>query len=150
MIGSARAVQASLIRSVSLTVTPTSGSYSNGQSITLTIYEDSGNNPINVVEADLTYNPSFLTFGSINTSAGAFGVSAIATGSNGLVNIVVGSTGTVTGTQIVATVTFTTIGPATSTPIMLASTCAVVRSTDSRNLWNGNVTSPVATYNFTA
>jgi hypothetical protein len=150
MIGSVRAVQASLIRSATLNVTPATGTYANAQTVTLTIYEDSGNYPVNVIESDLIYDDTYLTFGSIDTSSGAFSVSAVATGSNGLVNIVVGSTGTVTGSQIVATVTFTAIGPINLTSIKLASTCGIVRSSDNRNIWNSNVTDAVASYSFTS
>jgi hypothetical protein len=150
MIGSTRVVQASLIRSASLTITPTSGSYANGQVVTLTIYVNSGNYSINAVESDLIYNPSFLTFGSISTSTGAFSITAAASGSNGLVNIAVGSTTPVTGSQIVATVTFTTIGPVSSTPIKLASSSSIVRSSDNRNIWNGNITDAVASYSFSS
>lgn len=91
-----------------LVVTPASGSYNSGSTVTLTIRCQSGSVPVNAVQANLSYPTARLTFQSISTSSSAFDTTIESTGGSGSVNLGVGSlSGPVSGDVVVGTVTFT-------------------------------------------
>jgi hypothetical protein len=137
MIGSARAVQSSTIKSASLTMTPSTGSYAINATLTVTLYVNSGGNQINGVEADLSYNASQLQFLSIDTTSSAFNETAQGSGGSGSVSIVRLSTTSLTGSQVVASVSFTVLATASPSPITFSSSCHVIRTSDTRDLWDG-------------
>ncbi len=97
--------------SATMSLTPASGSYANGATITVTIYEDSGANAVNGVQANLTYPASKLQYvSSSNSTSTAFPTSLQNTGGGGTVQIAAGNlSASSTGSQLVATVTFTAI-----------------------------------------
>lgn len=104
----ARRVQRSVPTGAKLYITPASGSYSVGSTLTITIRESSGSTRVNAIQANLTYPTARLTFQSISTSSSPFTTTIESTGGSGNVRIGVGLLGdAVTGDQIVATVTFT-------------------------------------------
>ncbi len=127
--------------SAALTLNPSSGSYSNGSNITVTIKENS-TDQINTVQADLAYDSSKLEFISINTAVSTFDYPLSATGGGGTVSIArgVSNGGTLTGTQTVAAVTFRVLVGSGSTVISFKSSSAVVRPSDGQNVWNGSTT----------
>ena len=53
-------------------VTPSTGSYSPGQTFTLTIQADPKGDPVNAVEADLTFNTSVLSVVSVSKAGSVF------------------------------------------------------------------------------
>jgi chitodextrinase len=96
-----------------LTLSPTSSSPSLGSTFTVSIFENSGSDTVNAVQSDLTYPTSQLQFVSIDGTGSAFSIDAQADGSTaGKVLIGRGTSGgtTVTGSQLVTTVTFRAIG----------------------------------------
>jgi hypothetical protein len=95
--------------SATLYLTPASGSYTTGQTVTLSILENSGTEDVNTVQANLTYPTSLLSFTSIDGNNSAFGIDAGSTGGAGVVSIARGSTTSVTGAQLISTVTFTVL-----------------------------------------
>jgi hypothetical protein len=115
----------------SLTLTPSSGSFTVGNTVNVAIYEDSGSDSVNAVQADFTYPSSLLSFtGATNSSA--FTTEAQSTGSGGVVKIARGtcaSCGSVTGSQLVATVHFTATAAGTAS-LSFAGSSEVDRSTD--------------------
>jgi hypothetical protein len=112
----------------SLSLTPASGTFSQGATVNVNIYEDSGSDTVNAVQANFSYPASMLTFTGI-TNSSAFGVDAQSTGGGGNVNIARGATTAVAGNQLVATVHFTVSNGGTAN-LNFTGGSAVVRSTD--------------------
>ncbi len=118
----------------SLSLVPASANQSLGASFTVTIHENSGTDPINAVEADLTYDQTKLQFVSIDASASAFDLSATSTGGAGSVKIARAKSSTsLTGDQVVASVTFTAIGTG-STSVSFAASSAIVLTSNATNV----------------
>lgn len=119
--------------SATLSLSPASGSYTTGATISVGIYEDSGSDSIGGVQANLTYNASLLSCsaGSIQNSS-AFNLSFQSTCGGGSAQIARTATTPVTGSQLVATINFTASAAGTAT-ISFASGSDVVRSTDYGN-----------------
>lgn len=118
----------------SLVLTPATANVGLGTNVTVTITENSGTDAVNAVEADLTYDATKLQFVSIDSSSSPFTLQAVSTGGSGTVKIARATTGTtVTGAQLVGTVTFTAIGTG-STPVNFAASSALVRASDTVNV----------------
>jgi hypothetical protein len=107
VVSSAKAASATLYLS------PSSGTVAIGDTFSVDVYEDSGSQDVNAVQADLTYNQSVLQYISV-TSSSAFSISAATSGGGGSVHIDRGAIPAVTGAQLVATVTFKGIAGGTS------------------------------------
>jgi hypothetical protein len=93
------------------------------------VYENSGSDTVNAVQANLSYPSNLLTFVSITPNASAWPIEAQNTGGSGLVKIGRGTTTPVTGSQLIATVRFTA-SAAGSTQVAFASGSGIIRSTD--------------------
>ncbi|HET9721926.1 MAG TPA: hypothetical protein VFP32_02755 [Candidatus Saccharimonadales bacterium] len=116
--------------SATLSLSPASGSYTTGNTISVAIYENSGTDQVNAVQANLTYPASLLSCSDSSvSSSSAFGVSAQSTCGSGSAQIARGTTTAVSGSQLVATVTFTAASAGTAT-ITFAGGSAVLRSSD--------------------
>lgn len=117
-----------------LYLTPASGSYSSGTTVTVTIKENSGSTPVNAVQANLTYPSSQLQFQSINTSTSPFTTTLQNSGGSGTVQIGVGALGSsVTGDAIIAIVTFTVIGTGTAA-VQFAAGSGIAQTSDSTDI----------------
>src|SRR5690242_15869063 len=92
----------------SLSLSPSASSVVNGSSVTVSIYENSGAEPVNAVQANFSYSASLLQFVSINNAA-AFPVAAQSTGGGGSVAIARAAYTGVTGNNLVASVQFKAI-----------------------------------------
>lgn len=136
LAGTAQATSATLYFS------PASGNI-NSQTVNVTVYTNTGGDPVNAVEADFSYPTSKLQFQSVDGSTSAFSVDAEHTGGNGSVKIARGNTSPVTGTAIVAVVHFLMIGTG-SADLSFQGSSAVVRSTDNKSILSA---SPSVTYN---
>ena len=122
-----------------LTLSPASGTYSVGSTLTVTVNETTTTDAINAVEADLSYNTSQLQFVSAACSS-TFSVYVPPTGGSGAVSLACAVPNTtVTGTQTVGTVSFTVLAGG-SAPITFASTSAIILASNLSNTWNGNTT----------
>jgi hypothetical protein len=127
--------------SATLYLTPASGSYSVGSSVNVQVWANTGTDPSNAVEADLSYSQAQLQFVSIDGTGSAFGIAAAGSGGSGSVTIARGVTGgqpPVTGAVLVATVKFNVIASG-SASITFKNSSAIVRSTDSTNILNTTV-----------
>jgi hypothetical protein len=138
---------ASSAGTATMTLTPSSGSHGTGTTLTVTIYENSGTTAVNAVEADLTYDASELQYVSIDGSSSAFTEAIVNSGGSGSVSVQRGTTGTLTGSQIVASVSFTVLTTASNSAITFANSTAIVNSTTNNNIWNG--TTAGGTYTLT-
>jgi hypothetical protein len=123
---------ASAAGSASLNLSPNGGTYDTGSTISVTVSENSGNDSVNVIQADVAYNGAQLQFISASCN-GAFEIAA-SVSANG---ITCGTTTPKTGGQIVGTMNFKALA---SGPISFAGSSAIYRSTDNTNVWNGNTT----------
>ena len=125
--------------SASLSLSPGSGSYQKGTSFTVTIYENSGSEPVNVVETYLSYDASKLQFNSINNSSSDFDASVDNTGGGGSVHITRyrGGGASVTGSQEVSRVNFTVLGSTGTTSINFVSGSHIVNASTQQDMWNG-------------
>lgn len=91
--------------SASLSLSPSSASISNGSSITVSIRVNVSGGSTNGVQANLSYPSNLLDFVSIGSSS-AFSVVAQNSGGSGSVKVGRGALPAVSGSQLVATVTF--------------------------------------------
>lgn len=120
----------------SLSLSPSSGTYTINSSLVLTVTETSATtDAVNAVEADLAYNSTLLQFVSASCSS-TFSLSGVSSGGSGSVSLACAiPNSTVTGAQTVGTVTFTVIGGGSS-PITFASTSAILLASNQTNVWN--------------
>lgn len=93
-----------------LYLTPPKGSFTNGSTVTVQIRENSYGIAVNTVQANLSYPSALLQFGSISTTGSPFTTTIQSTGGSGSIQLGVGIlSGSVSGDQLVGTVTFTVI-----------------------------------------
>jgi hypothetical protein len=116
-----------------LSMTPASGAYSIGQTISISVYTNTGSDPVNAVEADFSYPVSRLQYESIDASDSAFSIGAPSAGGKGKVTIARGTIQPVTGHELVAIVHFKATATG-SAALKFLSSSAVVSSTNNTNL----------------
>lgn len=134
MLGASRAASSSM----TLYLSPATGTYSVGNTITLSIRENSGSTGLVGVQANLTYPQSQLQFVSINTSTSAFPTAGPANaGGSGTVAVDMFTATPQTGDQDVANVNFTVLS-AGSAQVEFAGTSQVGDS-------SGNLSTPTLT-----
>lgn len=110
---------------------------------TVDVREDSGGSSVNAVQANLSYPATLVDFVSINTSNSAFTTEAESSGGSGVVKIGRGIIGSLTGDQLVATVTFKTKTTGGAANITFSSGTALVSSSTNQNLLSSlSVTGP--------
>ena len=112
------------------------GSFRTGSSFSVPIYLNSGSDPVNVVQADFSYNPSAMQFQGVSCGR-AFGITAGA-GANS-VTCGVSNGASVTGSQLVGVINFKALAAGNSSA-NIASSSHVYRSTDNADIWNGVAT----------
>lgn len=117
-----------------LSLNPASGSYSNGATVTVSIYEDSGATAVNGVEAYLTYPTAQLQYVSSDNNGSPFATLIQHTGGSGTVHIAVGNLGgSSTGSQLAGTITFTAVGTGTAN-IAFTNGCLVTQESNSADI----------------
>lgn len=104
-----------------------------GNNITVTIQEDSINDVVNAIQADLTYDQTKLEFVSVNVSAPFDAMVTQKTGGNGVVHIAAATSSAVSGSHTLATVTFKVTANG-SAAINFANTSAIIRQSDISNV----------------
>ncbi len=119
-----------------LYLTPSSSTTALGSTFTVTVYENSGTDAVNAVEADLTYPSNLLQFVSSDPSTSPFTVQAANTAGNGTVTLSRGNQTALTGDQVVSVLTFKTVAIGQAT-IAFASSSALVRASDQANVLVG-------------
>ncbi len=115
----------------SMYLSPASGSYAVGSTITVSIRENSASG-INVAQAELKYTPN-LEFVAIDGAGSAFSIDASSVGGNGAVTVSRGTTGSVNGDQLVSKVSFRVIAAGTAT-IEVQEGSEIVSADDSRGM----------------
>jgi hypothetical protein len=83
-----------------------SQSVNTGDSLTYEVWVDTGGQPVNAVQANLTYPADMLDFSNIDAKGSAFEVQAMSTGGDGKVSIARGHIGEVKNKALVAKITF--------------------------------------------
>ncbi len=86
----------------SITLLPSNQKLDAGQSITISVWEDSGSVAVNAVEADIQYPTDMLQFISVDNAGSAFDVQAQSSEKNGTITIAKGHIGQVTGKNLIA------------------------------------------------
>lgn len=113
-----------------LNLSPVNQTVTKGQSFDVGVYENSNSDPVNGVQANLSYPTNLLNFVSITSNNVTWPLVAQNSGGNGTVNIARGTCAgcaAVTGNNLVATVKFTATNAGTA-PVGI--TGALTRSTD--------------------
>lgn len=108
-----------------------------GKEFSVQVRVDSGSEPINAVQANLTYNAGKLQFVKVSNTGSAFQIDAESTGGGGQVRLaraLGGGQPTLTGDYLVTTVYFKVLWADTVTGISFAAGSAVVRSTDNSDI----------------
>jgi hypothetical protein len=115
-------------------VTPSAKDVSTGSPVTLEVWVDSGSDPVNAVQANLSYPADKFDFQSIDTKGSAFEIQAVSTGGDGKVSIARGHIGELKGSNLVAKVTLVAKGDKGDAALSFAEGSALVRSTDHINI----------------
>jgi hypothetical protein len=120
-----------------LYVTPGSGSYSIGNTVTVVLRENSFTTAVNSLQVNLTYPAGILQFVSSDVTGTPFDTPAFQnTNASGTVSITLLSLGgTITGDQLVSTLTFTVIAAGSAT-IAFAAGSGIARASDSTAILN--------------
>lgn len=119
--------------SASVSLSPASGSYSNGSTLVVTVRENSGAEPVNAASISLSYPADKLTFLS-NTGTSAFPVVAASSGGNGSVRYDAGRTPPpVTGSQSIVSVSFR-VKVSTGTASISITAASVISANSNQNI----------------
>ena len=123
-----------------MSLSPATKSINQGESFSVQIKENSNTEPVNAVQANLSYDVSMLDFVSINGEGSAFPVPLEESGGGGVVKIGRMLPGeSATGDQLVATLNFTAkTTPGTAT-VSFSSGTALVRSTDNTDILGSTI-----------
>jgi hypothetical protein len=122
--------------SATMSLSPSSSSVTNGSTITVSIYENSGAEPVNAAKAVISYPASLLDFVSISSSS-AFAIVATNSGGGGSVQIDRGALPAVSGNQLVASVRFKAKASAGTAAVSLVSGSSVVSANSNTNIVSG-------------
>lgn len=117
----------------------TGGSYDLNSTFSLSVYEDSGLNPVYIVESDLQYDPAQLQFVSLDTTMSNLKGAAPSNGGfNGSVKITVFNlpSSPVLGKTLIGTVSFKNLG-ASSSIVNVDKTTSHVLATSNKDIWDG-------------
>ncbi len=115
-----------------MSLSPASGAFYKGHALSVKVYENSGGDTINAVQANLTYNPSQLKYVGYSDSSAMNIEAENPSGNNGSLHFARGTITAVTGTQEVVVVNFEVVDASGTATISFASGTSVVRSTDNK------------------
>jgi hypothetical protein len=130
-------VVASRAASPQMYLNPAVISMNQGDDINVSIHINSGTDPVNAVESDLSYDSTKLQYVSTDNTGSVFPLVAATNATPGSVKIaraISPGTAPVVGDGLVAIVTFHALVGSGSSNISIASSSAVVRSTDNTNI----------------
>lgn len=112
-----------------LYLSPSSQNLASGAQITVEIREDSGNTPVNAVQANFSYPADKLTFVSIDYSGSGFDVQAQEKTETGQILIGRGSFEAKTGDQLIAKVNFQAASGPTSAELKFQAGSSLISAT---------------------
>jgi hypothetical protein len=118
--------------SASMYISPSSGSVTAGSNFTISVYEDSGSEPVNAAKVNISYPDNLLDYVSYSNSS-AFGIAASSSGGGGTVDLDRGALPAVTGNQLIATITFKATVAGTA-PISVTATSKVVSANTNQSI----------------
>jgi chitodextrinase len=119
-------------------LTPASGTYQVGSTISVSIMEDSSTDAVSTVQADMTYDPTVLSYQSIDDTGSQFSeVAPAPTVGSGMLSISRGSTASRTGSQKVTTISFTVLKPGNAN-IAFAASSIIYRTSDFINIFTSS------------
>lgn len=124
------------VASVKMWLVPAAQTATVGSMSTLEIWEDSANEPVNAVQASLSFPADRVAYSGVDAAGSSFGVSAQSTAEGGKVTIVRGSTEPLRGKQLVARVNFKMQARGT-VKIDLTNQSQILRSSDNINILSG-------------
>src|SRR4030042_6501661 len=141
----AREFRSRALAGITLSISPATQSINQGTNFTVQVRENSNTEPVNAVQANLTYDATKLDFVSLDNPPAGTSCTTVAEGSGGAGSIriaraLAGGATPVTGDQLVATVTFKAKYVPGATCVSLAAGSSIVRSTDNIDIL-GNTTS---------
>lgn len=122
--------------SATLSLSPSSSSVSQGSTLTVTVRVNS-DEPVNAVQANLSYPANLLDFVSIGSTS-AFSIVAQSSGGGGSVQIGRGALPAVSGSQSVATVRFRAKTNTGTAAISFAGGSSVVSANSNNNIMTGS------------
>jgi hypothetical protein len=117
-----------------LRLSPASKTVTGGSNLSIQIWENSYDQKVNAVQANLAYDPAKLMFLNIDASSSAFKLEVPSSGGNGEVKIGRGQQTPLTGNQLVAIVNFNVIGTGGSTSVSFASGSQLASATTNKNI----------------
>lgn len=129
-------VRLAFAASAGLSLSPASGSVANGSTLTIDIHENSGSEPVNDVQADMTYDSAKFDFVAINNSA-AFAYAFQSTGGGGTINLNRGALPAVTGDQVVASVVLRAKVASGSGAVNFSASSQVYSANNNNNIYSG-------------
>jgi hypothetical protein len=130
----------------SIYLSPASGSYQIGDTVTLSVRENSGATNVNAVEADLSYTAAQLQYLSTDFTGTSFELAATSSGGSGSVTIArATSNNTLAGDHLIAAVSFKVLASGSSA-ISFKSSSALAGTSDSKST---NATTQGATLTLT-
>jgi hypothetical protein len=113
-----------------MTLTPATGTYHTGDTVTLTLRENSGATNVNAASYIGTYNQSLLQYQSWDFTGSAFEIAASSSGGSGSVAADRGTTNnTLSGDQLIGKVSFKVLAPGTTT-VTVDNTSQVLATSD--------------------
>lgn len=95
------------IQTPNLSLSPSSQRVAYGSNLSIEVWADSADQPVNAVQVDLIYPTDKLNFVNVDATTSNFNVAAQASGGNGTVTIARGNLTPLSGKQLVAKVNFT-------------------------------------------
>lgn len=124
-----------------LSMAPATGSLVVGSTVNVTLYEDSGTDPVNAVQASVTYDATKLQYVSVAEGTSFPTVAATSTSTPGIIRLARGTVpgSTATGNNAIATVTFRVLASSGTTSLSYDPAFSyIVRSTDNANILTSN------------
>lgn len=115
-------------------LTPAAKTYPVNTTFTVQVRENSGTTAVNAVQANFSYPTNLLQFVSIDTTGTAFTTIAPSSGGSGQVSIAQGIIGSLTGDQLIATVTFKTLTTGGTAAMAFTSGTALLNSTTNTDI----------------
>jgi hypothetical protein len=122
--------------------------YQKNNNFTVEVMENSGQAPVNAVSAVFSYPTDKVSFIGIDGTDSPFTVPALNDGGNGKVSVSRGVTGSLTGTQLVAKVTFRSNPKSDLADLSFITGTALVSSTSNKSLLNSLDSTAGGTYRF--
>jgi hypothetical protein len=119
--------------SARLYLSPSASTVYKGNTFSVSVRENSGSEPVNAVQANLSYSSNLLQFVSISSSS-SFAVVAQSSGGGGSVKIARGAQPSVTGDKLVASVRFRVLASSGKATVSIAGGSSVVSAKSNKNI----------------